>query len=122
MHFPTALLAVALALPTPLVHAQAAGQWESPAKIYDKVCAWCHETAVAPVLLGRELSPDYVRLAVSRGLGAMPAFRPTDFSDGELDALGRFVQTQPPRRPAQPTQAAQPEPKQARTNRSENAR
>lgn len=92
-----ALLAMAAALPGLPAHAQSAGQWGSPGKIYDKVCAYCHETTVAPRLLGRDLSPDYVRLVVSSGLRAMPAFRPTDLSDAELDALAAFVQKEPPR-------------------------
>lgn len=105
MHYGTAMLAIALALTASIARGQSAGQWEAPARIYDKVCAYCHETAVAPALLGRNLEPGYVRLVVSRGLGAMPAFRPTDFSDGELDALGRFVQAQPPRPNGQPRPA-----------------
>lgn len=103
MHYGRAvMLAAALLLPASLVRAQSAGQWETPARIYDKVCVYCHETTVAPPLLGRNLEPDYVRLVVLSGLRAMPAFRPTDFSEDELIALGRFVQTQPARRSSQP--------------------
>ena len=71
---------------------QSAGQWRSAENIYGKVCARCHETHVAPRLLGRDLQPEYVRYVVLHGLRAMPAFRPTDFSEDELAALGRLVQ------------------------------
>jgi mono/diheme cytochrome c family protein len=91
-----ALLALALsfALAAPAA-AQSAGQWRSAEQIYGKVCARCHETHVAPRLLGRKLPAAYVRQIVLHGMRAMPAFRPTDFSEEELAALGRLVEQQP---------------------------
>lgn len=85
-------VALALLLTMSSAWGQSAGQWSSPEKIYGKVCAYCHETAVAPRLFGRNLSAEYVRHVVLNGQRAMPAFRPTDFSGEELKALAQFVQ------------------------------
>ncbi|MDQ7747287.1 c-type cytochrome [Hydrogenophaga pseudoflava] len=88
------VLALSFALCGPAA-AQSAGQWRSAEAIYGKVCARCHETHVAPRLLGRKLPAAYVRQTVLTGMRAMPAFRPTDFSEEELAALGRLVEQQP---------------------------
>lgn len=38
-----------------------------------------------------DLTPDVVRSFVRNGLNAMPAFRKTEISDAELDALGAYL-------------------------------
>jgi len=45
-----------------------------------------------------DLAPAYVSMTVRRGLREMPAFRPSEIDDAELDALGRFLA------PAEPVQ------------------
>ena len=93
-----ALLALTLALPLRPAQAYSAGQWESAEKIYEKVCSYCHDTLVAPPLFGRNLPADFIRLMVLQGSGPMPAFRPTDFSEEELKALGALLQMPRPAR------------------------
>lgn len=88
-----AILVVAASLPA-LAQAYSAGQWGSGEKIYAKVCSLCHDTSVAPSLFGRNLSGAYIREVVLGGRGPMPAFRPTDFNDQELESLSLFLQTQ----------------------------
>lgn len=89
-----AILAIAASLPAPQAQAYSAGQWGSGEKIYAKVCSYCHDTSVAPPLFGRNLSGAYIHEVVLKGRGPMPAFRPTDFSDEELESLSIFLQTQ----------------------------
>ncbi len=38
-----------------------------------------------------DLTPDYVKLVVRGGFEMMPAFRPTEIADSELDALADYV-------------------------------
>lgn len=87
------ILMIAASLPA-LAQAYSAGQWGSGERIYAKVCSLCHDTPVAPPLFGRNLSGAYIREVVLGGRGPMPAFRPTDFSDQELESLSLFLQTQ----------------------------
>jgi mono/diheme cytochrome c family protein len=60
---------------------------------YNKVCALCHETRVGPKLLGRQLSADAVKTIVRLGLNGMPAFRQSEISPAELEAVAQFVMT-----------------------------
>lgn len=89
-----AILAVTAMFSVPSAQAYSAGQWGSAERIYAKVCSYCHDTSVAQSLFGRNLSVAYVRDIVLRGRGAMPAFRPTDFNDDELESLSLFLQRQ----------------------------
>jgi 4-cresol dehydrogenase (hydroxylating) cytochrome subunit len=73
--------------------AESAGQWQSGEQIYVQVCSHCHETLVAPKILGRNMKQDYVAFVVQHGLRAMPAFRPTDFNDRDMAKLTSFVQS-----------------------------
>lgn len=63
-----------------------------PAVIYAKVCGYCHGSNVGPVILGRHLQADSTRLLVRTGPRAMPAFRPTEITDAELDSLARWIE------------------------------
>jgi mono/diheme cytochrome c family protein len=62
-----------------------------PEQIYAKVCGYCHGAYVAPIIRGRGLPPETIVQFVRSGPGAMPAFRPTEIGDAELDALARWV-------------------------------
>lgn len=89
---PVCAAVATLALPvTGTAQSAAAGQWKSSEQIYGSTCAYCHETHVAPRLFGRRLAPEYVKHVVQSGQRAMPAFRPTDFTAAELDALARMI-------------------------------
>ena len=76
--------------------AQAAGQWQSPAQVYQKVCAYCHETGVGPHIRGLFPAKFYAQV-VRHGMAAMPAFRPTDIDDATLQKLGEWLATPPAR-------------------------
>ena len=70
---------------------QAGFVWKDGAEVYAKVCAFCHETSVGPILRGRELDPLYIRLVVRHGNRAMPAFRASEIDDQSLEKLAEYV-------------------------------
>lgn len=80
-----------------------------PEQVFRAVCAYCHgyalapSTLVAPELRGRQLPPVLVATLVRQGGSRMPAFRHTEVSDAELQALGRWIQAS-----AAPAPAAHP--------------
>ncbi|OYU33421.1 MAG: cytochrome C oxidase Cbb3 [Novosphingobium sp. PASSN1] len=62
----------------------------APEAVYAKTCGYCHGQHVAPIIRGRGLPPELIAQYVRRGQRAMPAFRPTEISDGELAALAKW--------------------------------
>ena len=66
---------------------------DGPAGTYGRTCGYCHGANVGPVLLGRGLPADAVKAIARMGMGTMPAFRPTEINDAELDALARWIET-----------------------------
>ncbi|MGQ9425563.1 c-type cytochrome [Gilvimarinus sp. F26214L] len=94
----SAALWAALLLPGFSVFGQAASAAESDTarfsegrEAYEKVCRYCHETAVAPALLGRELEPSVVEFFVRNGNRAMPAFRAAEINDQVLSELTEYI-------------------------------
>lgn len=87
-----AVLAIATALPLVPVPAcaQAGGQWKNPQEVYQKICAYCHETGVGPHIRGVFPPKFYVKV-VRHGMAAMPAFRPTDIDDAMLQKLAKWL-------------------------------
>ena len=83
----SALLAVASA------SADSSGKWQNSQEIYDKVCGYCHEVNVGPVILGRGLLPDYIKAVVRNGNRAMPAFRESEIDDAALAGVVKLVST-----------------------------
>ena len=75
------------------VSAQASYEVEprEPQFLYDRTCGYCHGHNVGPILLGRGLSPQIVSYFVRNGNGAMPAFKPTEITDTELEALAAWI-------------------------------
>lgn len=63
----------------------------APEQVYAKVCGYCHGRNVGPVILGRHLPADAVTYVVRHGQNGMPAFRPTEISPAELEALAAWV-------------------------------
>jgi mono/diheme cytochrome c family protein len=75
--------------------------------IFVEYCGGCHDageghpgTMRLAVRLGSEnavlrqrsdLSPEYVKIIIRNGFEMMPAFRPTEIPDTELDALAAYV-------------------------------
>ncbi len=79
--------------------ALAAGQYESPQQMYQTSCAQCHEIGVgaARTLLGRSLGVNYIMFWMrnGRGGGGMPTFKPTDYSDSDVQQLAKWIVEQP---------------------------
>lgn len=69
----------------------------SPAKVYAGTCGYCHGHNVGPVILGRKLPAEMVKMMVRSGPHGMPAFRPSEISEAELAALALWVQKSPAR-------------------------
>lgn len=67
----------------------------SPQKVYASTCGYCHGANIGPIILGRQLPAAAVAQMVREGRNAMPAFRPTEITPAELDALGRWVEQAP---------------------------
>jgi mono/diheme cytochrome c family protein len=62
-----------------------------PEKIYAVTCGYCHGTNVGPIILGRQLPADLIKQRVRGGQNAMPAFRPTEITNSELDKLAAWI-------------------------------
>lgn len=73
------------------MQAQANTGPRSPEKIYQTTCGYCHGRNVGPIIKGRELPPESVTYMVRNGIGGMPAFRPTEITNEELDALAVWI-------------------------------
>jgi mono/diheme cytochrome c family protein len=71
------------------------GNWKGGADVYAKICAYCHDVGVGPVIKGRQLPPEYISLVVRQGLRAMPAFRSSFIDDKALQALGEYLSKSP---------------------------
>lgn len=76
--------------------ADSTGRWRNGEEVYQKVCAYCHEANVSPVLTGRKLEPAYIFALVRVGNRAMPAFRSSEISDEALDSVARMIAASPP--------------------------
>lgn len=75
--------------------------------VYRRYCEGCHAAgdghpgtmrlairsgAERSIIMTRDdLVPEYIKIIVRNGLGMMPAFRPTEIGDGELNALARYI-------------------------------
>ncbi len=83
---------VVLAITT-AVHAEASMQQLHGKSIYNKICAYCHDAGVGPVITGRQLPPEYVRTIVRMGNGAMPSFRESEISDEMLKQVAELIRS-----------------------------
>jgi mono/diheme cytochrome c family protein len=63
----------------------------APEVIYAKTCGYCHGSNVGPVIRGRALSVDVIKLMVRSGPNGMPAFRQTEVTNSELDKLAKWI-------------------------------
>lgn len=64
----------------------------APEQLYVETCGYCHGVNVGPVIRGRNLPPAITKSFVRMGPNAMPAFRQTEITDEELDALAVWLQ------------------------------
>ena len=71
--------------------ANAAPAPRAPETVYASTCGYCHGRNVGPIILGKNIPAETVTAFVRRGQGAMPAFRPTEISDQELEALAEWI-------------------------------
>ena len=60
--------------------------------VYQNVCQYCHESGVGPKLMARQLPAGYSIQIVRSGRAAMPAFRPSEISDKELERVAAFIE------------------------------
>ena len=74
-------------------NADSTGKWQSSQEIYSKVCGYCHEANVGPVITGRNLMPEYIQAIVRNGNRAMPAFRESEINDAALAGVVKLVST-----------------------------
>lgn len=95
--YPASRLLIAAAALAAAGHATAdsTGRWRNGQEAYQKVCAYCHEANVGPVLTGRNLPPAYIVALVRAGNRAMPAFRPSEIDDEMLNSLARIIAASP---------------------------
>ena len=92
-------IVLALGLASAAVAAQKQGQplgERPPQAVYAKTCGYCHGSNVGPILLGRSLPPEAIKAIVRSGQNAMPAFRPTEITDTELDGVAAWISTSRP--------------------------
>lgn len=75
--------------------ADSSGKWQNSQEVYDKVCGYCHEANVGPVIKGRNLLPDYIKTVVRHGNRAMPAFRESEISEAMLAEVVTLVARSP---------------------------
>jgi len=75
------------------VYAQATNEWRDAEHLYSSTCKYCHELGVGPVLKGRGagLPVEYIKFRVRRGYNAMPAFKPSEISDKDIEMLGKWL-------------------------------
>lgn len=70
-------------------------QPRAPEYLYARTCGYCHGHNVAPIIRGRNLPPAVTIAMVRAGQGAMPAFKPTEITNAELEALAAWLSTAP---------------------------
>lgn len=87
------LMTVAAVIAAGQANADSTGKWQSSQEVYDKVCGYCHEANVGPVITGRNLMPEYIQAIVRNGNRAMPAFRESEINDAELAGVVKLVST-----------------------------
>jgi mono/diheme cytochrome c family protein len=93
---PVLVAACAALLAPAAARSQAAGEWRDPGHLYDSSCTFCHDTGVGPDLKGAGWPKEYVALRLRLGFKAMPAFKPSEISDREIEALAAWLAAQPP--------------------------
>jgi mono/diheme cytochrome c family protein len=65
----------------------------APEVVYATTCGYCHGKNVGPVIRGRGLPAESIIIQVRHGQNGMPAFRPTEITKSELDALAKWIST-----------------------------
>ena len=68
-------------------------RWKDGAEVYAKVCSYCHDQQIGPVIRGRSLPPEYISAVVRNGNRAMPAFRASEIDDESLKKVAEYIST-----------------------------
>jgi mono/diheme cytochrome c family protein len=90
------ILAVPAAGASAVAAGLAADAAREPAAIYAAVCGYCHGANVGPIILGRHIPAAAIEAIVRTGPNAMPAFRPTEITDSELQHLAHWIEASDP--------------------------
>lgn len=65
--------------------------WKNGEEVYAKVCGYCHQIGIGPVIKGRKLPPEYTIHIVRNGLRAMPAFPAAFIDDKALREVADYI-------------------------------
>jgi mono/diheme cytochrome c family protein len=68
-------------------------RWKDGPEVYAKVCSYCHDQQIGPVIRGRLLPPEYISAVVRNGNRAMPAFRASEIDDESLKKVAEYIST-----------------------------
>jgi cytochrome c5 len=90
------LLLLNLSLFSGAINANAAGQWKDGSQVYAKVCSYCHDTNIGPIIKGTDKPVEYIQIIIRNGFRAMPAFRGSEINDEELKKLADFIKSSAP--------------------------
>lgn len=74
-----------------VVQADGSGKWQSGQEAYEKVCGYCHDKGIGPLIKGQNKPGDMVRVLVRTGSGAMPPFRRSEIDDETLAKLIVYI-------------------------------
>lgn len=85
------LIAVCMSAAATVAAADSSGEWQSGQEAYDKVCSYCHDHGIGPLIKGQATLPELVQLMVRSGSGAMPAFRRTEIDDKTLAEIIAYI-------------------------------
>jgi 4-cresol dehydrogenase (hydroxylating) cytochrome subunit len=88
--FRTSLTILALLAATGAA-ADGSGKWISGQEAYSKVCGYCHDKGIGPVIKEMNKNPDLVTYTVRHGNRAMPAFRRTELDDATLASIINYM-------------------------------
>jgi mono/diheme cytochrome c family protein len=90
----TCLVSV-LAMASSPVLAAGDGVWRDGADVYSKICTYCHDAGVGPVIKGLRLPPELIMQTVRQGLLEMPAFPESFIDNKSLQDLAKYVSEAP---------------------------
>ena len=66
-----------------------------PEGTYSRTCGYCHGSQRRPGDPRAQYPPEAIQAVVRSGMGAMPAFRPTEISDADLKRLSEWISHSP---------------------------
>lgn len=71
--------------------ADGSSQWLRGQEAYSKVCGFCHDRGIGPVIKGLGKNPDLIRPVVRSGNQVMPAFRQSEIDDATLAKIIKYI-------------------------------